>query len=68
MAPRAIGADPTSFNEIDAVGPGVDLGVGNFPGFVDLNRIFIPVQPSRTHQCPSNFRCHSHLGHLYQKT
>jgi len=25
------------------------------------------VQPSRTHQCPSNFRCHSHFGHLYRK-
>jgi hypothetical protein len=37
-----IGVDPTSFDEIDAVGPVVADGVGSFPGFVDLNWIFSP--------------------------
>jgi hypothetical protein len=35
-----IGMDPTSLNEIDAVGPVTADGVGNVPGFVDLNWIF----------------------------
>jgi len=37
-----IGVDPNFFDEIDAVGPVVADGVGNFPGFVDLNWIFTP--------------------------
>lgn len=37
-----IGVDPTSLNEIDAVGLVVADGVGSFPGFVDLNWIFSP--------------------------
>ena len=35
-----IGVDPTSFNDINAVGPVVADGVGSVPGFVDLNWIF----------------------------
>jgi hypothetical protein len=37
-----IGVDPTSFNEIDAVGPVAADGVGSLPGLVDLNWIFSP--------------------------
>jgi hypothetical protein len=35
----ATGIDPTFLAEFDAVGPVVADGVGNFPGFVDLNWI-----------------------------